>query len=41
MANIYEPEFEPTFDRDGFRSRRARLGRHAGAQRLGASMFEL
>ena len=31
----------PTVDRDGFRSRRARLGRQAGAQHLGASLFEV
>jgi uncharacterized cupin superfamily protein len=40
-ANLFDPEFEPPFEREGFRSRRARLGRQAGARDLGASLFEL
>lgn len=40
-ANAFEPEFDPTSERDGFRGRRARLGRQAGAEHLGASLFEL
>ena len=42
MANIYEPEFDG--DRDdptGFKARRAYLGRQAGAERIGASLWEL
>lgn len=40
-ANLFEPSFDDTSDRDGFRGRRARLGRQAGAEHLGASLFEL
>ncbi len=39
--NIFEPSFDDRSDREGFVNRRARLGRQAGADRLGASMFEL
>jgi uncharacterized cupin superfamily protein len=39
--NVFHPEFEGTTDRPGFSGRRAQLGRQAGAQRLGASLFEL
>jgi uncharacterized cupin superfamily protein len=42
MPNLYEPDFdEIRDDRDGFTARRARLGRQAGAERLGASLFEV
>jgi uncharacterized cupin superfamily protein len=41
VANVFEPEFEPGSDRAGFRGRRARIGRQAGSERLGASLFEL
>src|SRR3954469_10690096 len=41
MANLYEPEFDASQDEPGFRWKRARLGRQAGAERLGASLFEL
>lgn len=41
MANLFEPEFDAEQDRRGFSWRRARLGRQAGAERLGASLFEL
>jgi uncharacterized cupin superfamily protein len=40
-ANLFDPEFDDTSERDGFRGRRARLGRQAGAEHLGASLFEL
>lgn len=40
MANLFEPEFED-HKREGFTYRRARLGRQAGAERLGASLYEL
>jgi len=40
-ANFLEPEFESPTERKGFRSRRARLGRQAGAEHLGLSLFEL
>jgi uncharacterized cupin superfamily protein len=39
--NVFEPRFDAEQDRTGFRWRRARLGRQAGAERLGASLFEL
>jgi uncharacterized cupin superfamily protein len=41
MANLYEPEFDVDQDRPPYVWRRARLGRQAGARRLGASLFEL
>jgi uncharacterized cupin superfamily protein len=41
MANIYDPEFDELRDRDGFRVRRARLGRQAGTRDLGASLWEI
>jgi uncharacterized cupin superfamily protein len=40
-ANLFDPEFEPQAEREGFRYRRARLGRQAGSERLGASLYEL
>ncbi len=39
--NLFQPEFDAEQNRPGFRWRRARLGREAGAERLGASLFEL
>jgi uncharacterized cupin superfamily protein len=41
MANLFDPEFDAESDRPGFTYRRARLGRQAGSERLGASLFEL
>ena len=41
MTNFISPDFDAEQDRPGFSWRRARLGRQAGAQRLGASLFEL
>jgi uncharacterized cupin superfamily protein len=42
MPNVFEPDFEPDAEGgDGFFQRRARLGRAAGAERLGASLLEL
>jgi uncharacterized cupin superfamily protein len=42
MPSVYEPEFEPDAEvGGGFFHRRARLGRMAGAERLGASLFEI
>lgn len=40
MANIYDPDFEDR-DQDGFRSRRARIGRDIGAERTGFSLWEI
>jgi uncharacterized cupin superfamily protein len=41
MPNIYKPEFDEPRRRDGFICRRSRLGRQAGSQELGASIWEL
>jgi uncharacterized cupin superfamily protein len=41
VANVFDPEFDADQDEPGFASRRARLGRQAGAQRLGASLYEI
>ena len=39
--NIGKPDFDEPRDHDGFRARRARLSRQAGAQRLGLSLWEV
>jgi uncharacterized cupin superfamily protein len=39
--NIFDPEFDADQDRPGFACRRAKLGRQAGAERLGASLYEI
>jgi uncharacterized cupin superfamily protein len=39
--NIYEPSFDGESEARGFANRRARLGRQAGSERLGMSLFEL
>ena len=41
MANVFEPDFDAEQDKPPFTWRRARLGRQAGAEALGASLFEL
>lgn len=41
MTNVFEPRWEESNELDGFRNRRAPVGRQAGARRLGASVFEL
>jgi len=41
MANVFEPEFDSEADRPGATYRRARVGRQSGAERLGASVYEL
>jgi uncharacterized cupin superfamily protein len=40
-ANILDPRFDDDETRDGFSYRRARLGRQAGAQRLGVSLYDV
>jgi uncharacterized cupin superfamily protein len=40
VANVFDPDFEPV-ERPGFTYRRARLGRQAGSERLGASLYEV
>src|SRR4051794_41790971 len=41
MANVFEPDFDAEQDEPPFTWRRARLGRQARAEALGASLFEL
>jgi uncharacterized cupin superfamily protein len=41
MANLFEPDFDSDQERPGFTYRRARLGRQAGAELLGASLYEI
>ena len=41
MTSFTEPEFDPPVEQEGFRGRRARLGRQAGCEHLGLSLFEL
>jgi len=41
MANIFEPEFDELREHEGFRARRARIGRQAGAEQLGLSIWEV
>lgn len=41
MANVFEPSWDVEQDRPPFTWRRARLGKQAGAEKLGASLFEL
>ena len=41
MANIYDPQFDLERDEPPYVWRRAWLGRQAGSERLGASLFEI
>ena len=41
MANLFQPAWDAERDHDGFRWRRAFLGRQAGARQLGASLFSV
>lgn len=41
MANVFDADFEEESSRPGFSWKRARLGRQAGGERLGASLYEL
>jgi uncharacterized cupin superfamily protein len=41
MPNIYEPDFDVEHDAPPYVWQRARLGRQAGSERLGASLFEV
>lgn len=40
-ANVYEPQWDQETDRPPFRWRRAMVGRQAGCEQLGASLFEV
>jgi len=41
MANVFEPEFEVIEGPPGYAGRGAAVGRQAGSQRLGASLYEV
>jgi uncharacterized cupin superfamily protein len=41
VPNIEEPRFDEPREHPGFRAMRARLGRQAGSERLGVSLWEL
>jgi uncharacterized cupin superfamily protein len=41
MANVFKPEFDTDQERPGFSYRRAKLGPQAGAEKLGASLYEI
>jgi uncharacterized cupin superfamily protein len=41
VANVLDPDCDAEQDRPPFAWRRARLGRQAGSEKLGASLFEL
>ena len=41
MPNLNDPLYDELREAEGFRARRARLGRQAGAERLGLSLWEL
>jgi len=41
VPNLNEPDFDEASEKPGFSWRRAMLGRQAGAEHLGASLFEL
>ena len=41
MANLFDPDFDSSSEQPGFSRQRAALGRQAGAERLGASLFAL
>jgi uncharacterized cupin superfamily protein len=41
MPNLFDPDWDAELDSPPFRWRRARLGRQAGSEQLGASLFEV
>jgi uncharacterized cupin superfamily protein len=41
MPNIFDPHFDQLREKPGFTCRRARIGRQAGAERLGASIWDV
>jgi uncharacterized cupin superfamily protein len=41
VPNVFEPEWDSEQDEPPFTWRRARVGREAGSERLGASLYEL
>jgi uncharacterized cupin superfamily protein len=41
MPNLFKPDFDELRDHPGFECRRARIGRQAGAEHLGASVWDV
>jgi uncharacterized cupin superfamily protein len=41
VPNLFDPEFDELRGHEGFKARRARIGRQAGADRLGLSIWEV
>jgi uncharacterized cupin superfamily protein len=41
VTNLHDPEFDEPRDQPGFRARRARIGQQLGAERIGASLWEI
>jgi uncharacterized cupin superfamily protein len=41
MSNLHDPDFDEPREVEGFRARRARVGRQLASQKLGASIWEL
>ena len=41
MANVFDPDWDAEQERPPFTWRRSRIGRQAGAEKLGASLFEV
>jgi uncharacterized cupin superfamily protein len=41
VINIHDPDFDELRGHEGFRARRARIGRQVGAERLGVSVWEI
>lgn len=41
MPNLNEPDFDELREHDGFRVRRARLGRQMGTERIGLSLWDI
>jgi uncharacterized cupin superfamily protein len=40
-ANIFKPELDHSSEREGYRSRSARIGRAIGSKQMGATLYEL
>jgi uncharacterized cupin superfamily protein len=40
-VNILSPEFDAAWDRDGYRRRSAGIGKQLGAEKIGATLYEL
>lgn len=39
VPNVHEPDYDEPREEEGFRALRARIGRQAGGERLGASLW--